>query len=461
MTVTQESAVLPNGLTVEAAKAEAARAYELDRAHVFHSWSAQEEISPMTITAAQGSYVWDGDGNRLLDFSSQLVNTNIGHQHPKVVAAIAEQAAKLCTVAPQYANSARSEAARLIAERTPGELNKVFFTNGGADAVEHAVRMARLHTGRYKVLSRYRAYHGGTDTAINLTGDPRRWPNDRGSAGVVHFNGPFLYRSSFYAETEEQESQRALAYLDKLIQMEGPATIAAIILESIPGTAGIMVPPPGYMAGVREICDRYGIVFIADEVMAGFGRSGKWFSIEHFDVVPDLLTFAKGVNSGYVPLGGVAINPAIYETFAHRPYPGGLTYSGHPLATAAAVATINAMADEGMVENAAKIGAEIIGPGLAELAAKHRSVGEVRGAGVFWAVELVANQQTREPLAPYGGSSPAMNAVVGACKANGLLPFANFNRIHVVPPCNVTEQEARDGLALLDSALDVADQHAN
>ncbi|TGB43285.1 aspartate aminotransferase family protein [Mycolicibacterium peregrinum] len=461
MTAIQESATLPNGLTVDAAKAEAARAYELDRAHVFHSWSAQEDISPMTITAAQGSYVWDGDGNRLLDFSSQLVNTNIGHQHPKVVAAIAEQAAKLCTVAPQYANSARSEAARLIAERTPGELNKVFFTNGGADAVEHAVRMARLHTGRYKVLSRYRAYHGGTDTAINLTGDPRRWPNDRGNSGTLHFNGPFLYRSSFYAETAEQESQRALEYLDKLIQMEGPTTIAAIILESIPGTAGIMVPPPGYMAGVREICDRYGIVFIADEVMAGFGRSGKWFSIEHFDVVPDLLTFAKGVNSGYVPLGGVAISPAIYETFAHRPYPGGLTYSGHPLATAAAVATINAMADEGMVENAARIGAEVLAPGLAELAAKHRSVGEVRGAGVFWAVELVADQQTREPLAPYGGSSPAMNAVIGACKANGLLPFANFNRIHVVPPCNVTEQEAREGLAILDSALDVADQHAN
>lgn len=461
MTAIQESATLPNGLTVDAAKAEAARAYELDRAHVFHSWSAQEEISPMTITAAQGSYVWDSDGNRLLDFSSQLVNTNIGHQHPKVVAAIAEQAAKLCTVAPQYANSARSEAARLIAERTPGELNKVFFTNGGADAVEHAVRMARLHTGRYKVLSRYRAYHGGTDTAINLTGDPRRWPNDRGNSGTLHFNGPFLYRSSFHAETEEQESQRALEYLDKLIQMEGPTTIAAIILESIPGTAGIMVPPPGYMAGVREICDRYGIVFIADEVMAGFGRSGKWFSIEHFDVVPDLLTFAKGVNSGYVPLGGVAISPAIYETFAHRPYPGGLTYSGHPLATAAAVATINAMADEGMVENAAKIGAEVLAPGLAELAAKHRSVGEVRGAGVFWAVELVADQQTREPLAPYGGSSPAMNAVIGACKANGLLPFANFNRIHVVPPCNVTEAEAREGLAILDSALDVADQHAN
>ncbi len=457
MTVTEETAALPNGLTVEDARAEAARAYELDRKHVFHSWSAQAEIAPMTITASQGSYVWDGEGNRLLDFSSQLVNTNIGHQHPKVVAAIAEQAAKLCTVAPQHANAARSEAARLIAERTPGELDKIFFTNGGADAVEHAVRMARLHTGRYKVLSRYRAYHGGTETAINLTGDPRRWPNDHGNAGVVHFFGPFLYRSQFHATTEAEESQRALAYLEQLIALEGPSTIAAIILESIPGTAGIMVPPPGYIAGVRELCDRHGIVFIADEVMAGFGRSGKWFSINHFDVVPDLLTFAKGVNSGYVPLGGVAISPAIYETFAHRPYPGGLTYSGHPLATAAAVATINAMADEGMVENAARIGAEVIGPGLAELAAKHRSVGEVRGAGVFWAVELVADQQTREPLAPYGGSSPAMNAVIAACKAGGLLPFANFNRIHVVPPCNVSEDEVREGLAILDNALDVAD----
>src|SRR5690349_15008747 len=376
MTTAPEIHTLPNGLTLDEARMQAARAHELDRAHVFHSWSAQEEINPMTVTASEGSYIWDGDGNRYLDFSSQLVFTNIGHQHPKVVAAIQEQAAKLCTVAPQHANDARSEAARLISEHTPGELNKVFFTNGGADANEHAVRMARLHTGRYKVLTRYRSYHGGTDTAINLTGDPRRWPNDYGNSGVVHFFGPFLYRSHFNATTEAEECERALAHLDEVIRLEGPSTIAAIALETIPGTAGIMVPPPGYLAGVRELCDRYGIVLIADEVMAGFGRSGKWFSVDHFDVVPDLLTFAKGVNSGYVPLGGVAISPAIYETFAHRPYPGGLTYSGHPLACASAVATINAMRDEGMVENAAKIGAEGLAPGLAELAAKHRSIGE-------------------------------------------------------------------------------------
>ncbi|WP_207843071.1 aspartate aminotransferase family protein [Williamsia soli] len=457
--MTAVASTLPTGQTFETAIAEGRRAYELDRKHVFHSWSAQAKINPMTIVAAEGSYVWDGEGNRLLDFSSQMVNTNIGHQHPKVVAAIAEQAATLCTIAPPHVNAARSEAARLIAERTPGDLNRVFFTNGGADAVEHAVRMARLHTGRYKVLSRYRSYHGGTDTAINLTGDPRRWPNDYGTSGAVHFDGPFLYRSAFHATNEQQECQRALEHLDRLIALEGPATIAAIILESVPGTAGIMVPPAGYLAGVREICDKYGIVYIADEVMAGFGRTGQWFAINHFDVTPDLITFAKGVNSGYVPLGGVAISDAIAATFADRPYPGGSTYSGHPLATAAAVATINAMEDEQIVQNAARIGSEVLGPGLRELATRHPSVGEVRGLGVFWAIELVSDPVTREPLAPYGGTSPAMNEVVAACKTHGLLPFVNFNRIHAVPPCTVTDDEVREGLAILDTALSVADRH--
>lgn len=457
--MTTIASILPSGQDLDVARAEGAQALELDRQHVFHSWSAQAQLSPMTILAAQGSYVWDGDGNRLLDFSSQMVNTNIGHQHPKVVAAIAEQAAKLCTIAPQHVNAARSEAARLIAERTPGDLNRVFFTNGGADAVEHAVRMARLHTGRYKVLSRYRSYHGGTDTAINLTGDPRRWPNDYASSGVVHFFGPFLYRSAFHAADEHEETERALEHLQRVIELEGPASFAAIILESVPGTAGIMVPPPGYLAGVRELCDRYGMVFIADEVMAGFGRTGKWFAIDHFDVTPDLITFAKGVTSGYVPLGGVAINDAIAQTFDNRPYPGGLTYSGHPLATACAVATMNAMEDEDMLANAARIGEQVLGPGLHELAQRHPSVGEVRGMGVFWAIELVANRETREPLAPYGGSSPAMNAVIAACKSGGLLPFANFNRIHAVPPCNVSDSEVEDGLKILDAALTIADSH--
>ncbi|MEU8072822.1 aspartate aminotransferase family protein [Micromonospora sp. NPDC049151] len=437
----------------------ARRTYELDRAHVFHSWSAQSQLDPMVVERAEGSYFWDGDGNRYLDFSSQLVNTNIGHQHPVVVAAIQEQAARLCTIAPSYANDVRGEAARLITELTPAGLDKVFFTNGGADAIEHAVRMARLHTGRPKVLSQYRSYHGGTQTAVNLTGDPRRWPSDNGTAGVVHFFGPFRYRSEFGATTEEEECTLALRHLERVVEMEGPSTIAAIVLETVPGTAGIMPPPPGFLAGVRELCDRHGILYIADEVMAGFGRTGAWFALDHYGVTPDLITFAKGVNSGYVPLGGVVIAEHVAETFADRAYPGGLTYSGHPLATAAAVATINVMRDERIVENAATIGADVLGPGLRDLADRHPSVGDVRGLGVFWALELVRDRETKEPLAPYGSSSPEMNEVLAACKRGGLVAFANFNRIHVVPPCTVSETEAKAGLAILDEALTLADRH--
>jgi taurine--2-oxoglutarate transaminase len=304
------------------------------------------------------------------------------------------------------------------------------------------------------VLSTYRSYHGGTHLAVNVTGDPRRWPSDNGSQGAVHFFGPYLYRSAFSATTETEERDRALAHLEQVIALEGPATIAAVMLESIPGTAGIMMPPAGYLAGVRELCDRHGILLITDEVMAGFGRAGKWFAIQHADgVVPDLLTFAKGVNSGYVPLGGVAISDAIYQTFAERPYPGGLTYSGHPLACAAAVAAIETMEDDHIVEHAAAIGDEVFGPGLAALADKHPWIGEVRGTGAFWALELVSDRQTREPLAPYGGSSTQMGAIVAACTRRGLLPFVNFNRLHVVPPLTITADEARAGLGILDEAL--------
>ncbi|MFJ3930259.1 aspartate aminotransferase family protein [Streptomyces sp. NPDC090029] len=433
-----------------------------DRAHVFHSWSAQGLIDPLAVAGAEGAYFWDYDGNRYLDFTSGLVYTNIGYQHPKVVAAIQEQAGRLATFAPAFAVQARSEAARLIAERTPGDLDRIFFTNGGAEAVEHAIRMARLHTGRPKVMSAYRSYHGGTATAINITGDPRRWASDSGTAGVVHFWGPFPYRSAFYAADEDQECARALAHLEETIAFEGPGTIAAIILETIPGTAGIMVPPPGYLAGVREICDRHGIVLVLDEVMAGFGRTGRWFAAEHFGVVPDLMTFAKGVNSGYVPLGGVAISDRIAATFERRPYPGGLTYSGHPLACAAAVATIEAMEEEKVVENAAALGETVVGPALRALAERHPSVGEVRGTGMFWALDLVRDRATREPLVPYNASGEAnapMAAFAAACKRGGLWPFVNMNRTHVVPPCNVTEAELKEGFAALDAALSVADEH--
>jgi len=432
---------------------------EREKASVFHSWSAQSTINPLMVRDAKGVYVTDEDGTTYMDFSSQLVNVNIGHQHPAVVAAIKQQADLLCTIAPQHGNPARYRAAELILERSFDGAAKVFFTNGGTEAIEHAVRMARLHTGRRKVLAAYRSYHGATSTSINLTGDPRRWPNDDGSSGVLHFFGPFLYRSAYHATNEQEETARALENLERIISFEGPTAFAAIILETVPGTAGIMVPPPGFLKGVRELCDRYGIVYIADEVMCGFGRTGDWFAYQGQDVKPDLVAFAKGVNSGYVPLGGVVINEAISATFNDRVYPGGLTYSGHPLACAAAVAAIETMRDEKIVENARRIGDEVLRPRLLALQAKHRVIGDVRGLGVFFALELVSDRATKEPLAPYGASSPAMNAVIAACRDEGLLIFANFHRLHVVPPCNVTEAEAIEGLARLDRALEVADQY--
>lgn len=418
-----------------------------DRSKVFHSWSAQAALNPLPIAGGLGSRVWDHDGRSYLDFSSQLVNTNIGHQHPAVVAAIREQAATLTTIAPSHANQARARAAELILERAPEGFHKVFFTNGGADANENAIRLARLTTGRDKVISRYRSYHGNTGAAIVATGDWRRVPNEY-SRGHVHVFGPYLYRSEFWAETPEQESERALRHLERVIQCEGPDSIAAILLETIPGTAGIMVPPPGYLSGVRELCDRYGIVLILDEVMSGFGRAGEWFALDAFDVRPDLITFAKGVNSGYVPLGGVIISEPIAAAFDERVFPGGLTYSGHPLATASAVASMTAMADEDIVGNAARIGRDHLGPGLHALQQRHDIIGEVRGLGVFWALELVSDRESRTPAAP---------ATIGALKAGllarGLLPFISDNRLHVVPPCVVTPEEVDEGLGIIDAAL--------
>jgi len=438
--------------TYQADPARGAEVYALDRAHVFHSWSAQGALNPVAVAAAEGSYFWDYDGNRYLDFSSQLVNTNIGHQHPKVTAAIAAQAAKLTTIAPQHANDARGEAAARLAALAPDGFEKVFFTNGGADANENAIRMARLHTGRPKVLSFYRSYHGNTLAAINSTGDPRRWPNEF-ATGHVHFFGPYLYRSAFWATTPEQECERSLQHLESVIQMEGPQTIAAVLLESIVGTAGVLIPPPGYLAGVRALCDKHGIVYIADEVMCGFGRAGRWFAFEDHGVAPDLIVFAKGSNSGYVPAGGVIISDPIAATFDDRVFPGGLTYSGHPLAMASIVATIDVMKDEDIIGNGVRIGEHVLGPGLRALAERHPVIGEVRGTAVFWALDLVSNRETREMLAPYGGASEAMTTLMAECKARGVIPFMNYNRLHVVPPCNISEAEAKEGLAILDDAL--------
>jgi len=427
------------------------RAHDLDREYVFHSWSAQAALDPMVIAGGLGTEVWDFEGNHYLDFSSQLVNVNIGHQHPAVVRAIQEQAEVLSTIGPATANLTRGEAAQRIIARAGAPFSKVFFTNGGADANENAIRMARLHTGRDTVLSTYRSYHGNTGAAIVATGDWRRMPNQY-ARGHVHFFGPYLYRSEFWATTPEEESERALHHLERVIQSEGPATIAAILLETVPGTAGIMIPPPGYLAGVRALADKYGIVLILDEVMCGFGRTGRWFAFEGYDVVPDLITFAKGVNSGYVPVGGVAISAEIAADFDERVFPGGLTYSGHPLAAASIIGALDAMESEGIVENARRVGAEAIGPALAELQERHPLIGEVRGEGVFWAVEMVADRATREPVSA---------AVIGQLKkemvARGLLPFSADNRIHVVPPCVVTDDEVARAMTIYDEALTVVE----
>ena len=439
-----------------------AAAYANDRAHVFHSWSAQGALAPVVIAGAKGSRMWDDQGHSWLDFSSQLVNVNIGHQHPKLVAAIQAQAARLCTIAPSFANDMRSEAARLITELAPGDLDMVFFTNGGTEAVENAVRMARGHTGRLKVLSTYRSYHGATGTSIGLTGDPRRWANEPCTPGAVKFWGPYLYRSAFHATTPAEECERALEHLANVLMVEGPHTVAAIILETVVGTNGILVPPDGYLAGVRKLCDQHGIVMICDEVMAGFGRCGEWFAVDRWKVVPDLITFAKGSNSGYIPVGGVVISRRIADTFKERVYSGGLTYSGHPLACASIVASIGIFKEERIIEHARMLGTDVIGPELAKIAAKHPSVGEVRGLGVFWALELVKDRKSHEPLVPFNASGTAakpMTELVAACRKLGVWPFPHFNRLQITPPCTIGVDEAREGLAMIDQALDVADRY--
>jgi taurine--2-oxoglutarate transaminase len=420
------------------------RAFALDREHVFHSWSAQGALNPLVIAKASGCEIFDHEGRRLLDFSSQLVNTNIGHSHPKVVQAIKDQAETLATVAPQHAVLVRGEAAKRVLEKAGPTFSKVFFTNGGADANENAIRAARLYTGRNKVLSTYRSYHGNTGSSIVATGDWRRMPNEY-ATGHVHFFGPFLYRSEFWSGSEQEESKRALHHLERVIQSEGPQTIAALLLETVPGTAGVLVPPAGYLEGVRELCDRYGIVFIADEVMAGFGRTGHWFAHHAFGVTPDLITFAKGVNSGYVPVGGMVMKAEIANFFDATVFPGGLTYSGHPLAMASIIASIDAMDDEGIVDNAREIGEKHLGPGLHELQKKHPIIGEVRGMGVFWALDLVGDPQTKSPLA-----ADHMGRLKSLMIDHGLLGFIAENRLHVVPPCVVTAEQVAEGLGILD-----------
>ena len=434
---------------------------EFDRAHVFHSWSAQGQINPLPVAGAAGCEFWDFEGKRFLDFSSQLVYANLGLQHPKVVKAIQDQAAQLCVVQPSFATEPASQLAHLVSEVSPGDLNMVFFTNGGAEANENAIKLARAHTGRHRILSAYRSYHGATHGAMTLTGDPRRWASEPAISGVSRFMGPYSYRSSFHSSSEEEECERALAHLAEVLMYEGPQTVAAIILETVVGTNGILVPPDGYLQGVRKLCDEHGILMILDEVMTGFGRTGEWFGCNHWDVVPDLLTCAKGITSGYVPLGAVLISDKVASSFRDRTFFGGLTYSGHALACAAGVAVIEAMRDEQVVENARMLGADVLGPALHAMQEKHPSIGNVRGKGCFWGVELVKNRETREMMAPFNASAAQMGAVgeLGkAAMAQGLSLMLHWNVIMIAPPLIMTPEQARRGLEILDEVLEITDR---
>jgi taurine--2-oxoglutarate transaminase len=426
---------------------------------VLYSWSVQNAINPIAVERAEGRYFYDYDGNRYLDFASQLVNVSIGHSHPKVVQAIKDQAEKLATIGPPMATESRSKLGRMLAEVTPGDLTMSFFTNGGAEANENAIRLARWYTGRHKIVARYRSYHGATGGAITLTGDPRRWAAEPGLPGVVRMFDPYTYRCPA-GHPDPCPVCTGAPHLEEILQYEGASTVAAVILETVTGTNGIIVPPDGYLQSIREVCDRHGILLIADEVMAGFGRTGKWFGVDNWDVVPDILTVAKGINSGYVPLGAMVVREPIAEWVRDKYFAGGLTYSGHPLACASAVASIEAFQEEGIVENAAAMG-DVFRTELAKLADRHPSIGEVRGLGCFWGLELVKNRETREPLVPFNGAgddAKPIGAVMKRALDRGLYLMTHWNVVMCCPPLTITRDELDEALEALDDALSVADE---
>jgi taurine--2-oxoglutarate transaminase len=448
--------------TVEKSPNLGARIVEDAKEYVLYSWSVQDKIDPIPVAGADGRYFWDYDGKRYLDFASQLVNLNIGHQHPKIVAAIKEQADKLCTIGPPMANESRSRLGRLLAEVTPGDLSMSFFTNSGAEANENAIKLARLYTGRHKIIARYRSYHGASLGGISLTGDPRRWPNEPAMPGVVRMFDPYTYRCPA-GHPDPCPVCTGAPHLEEILQYEGPQTVAAVFMETVTGTNGVIPPPDGYLQSIREVCDRHGILLVFDEVMAGFGRTGRWFACENWDVVPDIITVAKGINSGYVPLGAMIFRRHIADWVRDKSFPGGLTYAGHPLACASAVASIEAYQEEGVVENAAEVGA-YLGDGLRSLAESHPSIGEVRGLGCFWGVELVKSRETREMLVPFNASGEAAAPVARLAKAaldRGLYLMTHWNVIMVVPPLTITREEVDEGLAVLDEALAIADEYVS
>jgi taurine---2-oxoglutarate transaminase len=425
----------------------------LNRAHTFFSWSIQGAVDPIVIDRAEGVWLYTPEGKRILDFNSQLMSVNIGHGDRRVIDAITEQATKLQYVQPSlFATEIRGRLGQKLAEILPGDMDKVFFTLGGAEAIENAIKMARHVTGRYKVLARYRAYHGATLGAMTLTGDPRRWPNEPGLVGVVRY--PDTHR---WGEAEPRPVAESLQGLEDVIRYEGAHTIAAIFLETIVGTNGILIPPDGYIQGVREICDRNGILMVCDEVMAGFGRTGRWFAVDHWGVVPDLMTMAKGLTSSYLPLGAVAMRRHIAEAFDQKMYYGGLTYSSHPVSLAAALATIRVYEEDDLMGNATRLGVRMR-EHHERLAAKHPSVGAHRNLGLFGILDLVRSRDPWTPLTPFNGTSDEMKAIGRHFRDNGLYTMIANNSIHTNPPLCITEEELAHGFELIDAALDIADQ---
>ncbi len=431
-----------------------------DRAHVIHSWSVQGNVRARPVAGGSGSWFWDHDGRRYLDFQSQLVNLNLGHQHPALIAAIKEQADRLCYIGPGFAERSRAELAELLAELTPGDLGMTFFTTGGAAANENAVRLARHVTGRPKIVARYRSYHGATAGAISLTGDPRRWAAEPGTPGVVRMFDPYTYRCPA-GHPDPCPVCRGGPHLEEILQYEDPTTVAAVVLETVTGTNGLIYPPDGYLASIRDVCDRHGILLILDEVMAGFGRTGAWFACDHWDVVPDILTTAKGLNSGYVPLGAMTVGGRVADWLRDHMFWGGLTYSGHPLACATGVASVRIMREENLVENARERG-EQLGAGLAELAARHPSLGDHRGRGLFHGIELVRDRGTRAPLVPFnarGEANRPMAELISAALERGLYLSSFSSVLRLTPPLVVTADEIDLALTVLDEVLGIADTH--
>ena len=428
--------------------------------HYIQSWSVQNS-TPTVITGGEGSWFWDSDGNRYLDFQSQLVNLNLGYQHPAIVDAIKKQAEKLCYIGPSMANEARSRLAAMMQQITPGNLCRTLFTTGGAAANENAIRLARHYTGRHKVIARYRSYHGATTAALGYTGDPRTWLNGSVNQGVVRLLDPYTYRCPA-GHPDPCPVCSGAPHLEEILMYENPNSVAAVILEPIVGTNGIIVPPDGYLQSIREVCNKYGILLISDEVMAGFGRTGKMFACEHWDVVPDILTSAKGINSGYVPLGAMTVSQPISDWLKTNLFPGGLTYAGHPLACASATASIKTYENENIVEGAAQRGKKLM-QWLAELADKHTSIGEVRGRGLFVGIELVKDRQSREPLVSFnakGDNAKPMTEIVKFAMQQGLYLSTFSNIIRITPPLNIAYEDLKLGVDILDKALDIADAYS-